>query len=217
LNIVAISDTHNKHKQLDMTIYDKDSTLLIAGDITSQGRPTELIQFLKWLDDLNFKHKILVAGNHDKGIEKYPIDFLELLESYQSITYLENSKTTINGIKFWGSHDTPTFGTDWAFNKSHKELEETWSKVPKDIDVLICHGPPKEILDRVNNTWTLDPHVGCLALRDMTLTSNIKHCVFGHIHEQGGKSVTVANTTFHNVAVLDERYIMTNKPTVFSI
>jgi len=216
LNIVAISDTHNKHKQLDMTIYDKDSTLLIAGDITAKGSPIELIQFLKWLENLDFEHKILVAGNHDFDIEKYPIDFTDLLKNYPSIIYLENSGITIEGVNFWGSPDTPEF-YNWAFNKTHDELVETWSKVPDNTDVLICHGPPKGILDRVNNTWSPDPHVGCLALRDMTLTSNIKHCVFGHIHEQGGKSVTVANTTFHNVAVLDERYIMTNKPTVFSI
>ncbi len=217
MNIVAISDTHGKHNQLDMCNYDKDSTLLIAGDITSNGSSAELFTFLEWVEALNFKHKILVVGNHDKSVEKYPTDFTALLATFPSVTYLENSGATIEGVNFWGSPDTPTFGTDWAFNRSHEELVKTWSKVPANTDVLICHGPPHKILDKVNNNWSPTPNVGDPVLRDMVLKSTIAHCVFGHIHEEGGKSLTVEDTEFHNVAVLNERYRVTNKPTEFTV
>ena len=37
------------------------------------------------------------------------------------------------------------------------------------------------------------------------------HC-FGHIHEEGGKSMVIDSTTFVNASIVDERYRHVNKP-----
>lgn len=216
MKIVTISDTHTKHNLLDLSTYDKESTLVVAGDVTSSGSCYQVISFLDWLEAQDFKHKLMIAGNHDFYMEKFPVEFKKLLKKYPSVTYLENSGVTIDGIKFWGSPDTPEF-CNWAFNKTPTELEQTWAQVPKDTDVLITHGPPKAILDRVNNKWSPDPHVGCPALGKMVLNSTIRYCVVGHIHEQGGRTQMVDDVTFINAAVLDETYLLAHKPVEFTV
>ena len=37
-----------------------------------------------------------------------------------------------------------------------KELEEVWSKIPMDTNVLITHGPPNGYGDYVNNSLSYD-------------------------------------------------------------
>lgn len=214
MKIVAISDTHNQHGRLDMSIYNPEATLIVAGDITSTGTLVETAHFLDWLESLNFKHKIFIAGNHDFYTEDF--DMNKLLTMYKTITYLENTSIEIDGYKFYGTPNTPRF-FDWAFNCNPEELITTWNSVPVDTDVLICHGPPKDILDLVNNNLNPDPHVGDPYLRKMLEETNIPYCIFGHIHEQGGKSEQLQDTLCYNVSVLDEKYKVSNKPTEFTL
>lgn len=216
MKIVAISDTHNKHKQLDMSKYPKDATLVIAGDITSSGKAHEIVDFMLWVESLDFKYKILIAGNHDRGIENLPEDFAELMTDFKDIIYLENSSITLDGVKFYGTPNTPAF-CNWAFNKTAAEMKETWDKVPEDTDVLISHGPPNGVLDLVVNNWSPLPNVGCAAMSAMLVEKSIPYCVVGHIHEQGGNHVRYHNTDVFNASVLNERYEMVNKPTEFIV
>ena len=65
MKFVAIADTHGKHK--DLTIPSGDM-LIHAGDISMKGDEDEIIDFLNWFDEQNFKHKILIAGNHDHNV-----------------------------------------------------------------------------------------------------------------------------------------------------
>ena len=53
---------------------------------------------------------------------------------------------TINGVKFYGSPWVPEcFG---VFNlSSNSELQQKWSAIPQDVDFLITHGPPRNLLD----------------------------------------------------------------------
>ena len=212
MRFCCISDTHNKHEELDLTQYPAD-ILISSGDVTSSGTKDELLRFLIWFEKQPFEYKIFIPGNHDRYIEDNFEDFVNVLTKFSGITLLHNSGINIAGINFWGSGDTPEF-CNWAFNKTHEELVETWSNVPSNTDVLITHGPAYGILDEVNNVWSPTPNVGCKALRDMIVPSTIKYCIFGHIHEQGGKHLNIEGTDFYNVSVLDERYRMVNTPTI---
>src|SRR5205807_2128139 len=62
MRIVAISDTHEKHYQLKLP---EGDVLVHAGDITNRGRIEKLAEFASWLNVQDFKHKIIVCGNHD--------------------------------------------------------------------------------------------------------------------------------------------------------
>lgn len=44
-----------------------------------------------------------------------------------------------------------------AFGKNNEDLEKIWSLIPKDIDILITHEPPLNILDEVNNKHVGNP------------------------------------------------------------
>jgi 3',5'-cyclic AMP phosphodiesterase CpdA len=39
--------------------------LLHTGDFTYQGLPEEIISFNKWLGELPYKYKVVIAGNHE--------------------------------------------------------------------------------------------------------------------------------------------------------
>lgn len=60
LIFVCISDTHCKHE--DLGELPKGDVLLVSGDFTQEGRPSELRAFADWLRKQPFRHKVLVAG-----------------------------------------------------------------------------------------------------------------------------------------------------------
>ena len=69
LRITHISDTHNKHKQLDGKLPGGD-ILIHSGDISSLGREREVENFIKWFNGIdNYTHKLFIAGNHDMSFD----------------------------------------------------------------------------------------------------------------------------------------------------
>ena len=92
---------------------------------------------------------------------------------------------------------------NWAFNLpiNSIEIKNAWSRIAKDVDILLTHGPPTNILDE--NTAGI--RVGCAQLLARVLT--IKPClhVFGHIHEAYGR-LEQGSTTFVNASTCNLRY-----------
>ena len=60
--ITGISDTHNKHKQLNGKLPGGD-LLIHSGDITSLGRKHEVSDFIKWFGKQDYTYKVFIAGN----------------------------------------------------------------------------------------------------------------------------------------------------------
>ena len=127
MDLVIISDTHSKHRQL--AVPDGDG-LIHCGDITHKGEISLLIDFLKWFKDKPHPIKLFIAGNHDFCFQNNPALIKSLLEDYPDIIYLENSDAVVDGKVFWGSPWTPYFH-NWAFNlKGEEEAAKLWSKIP---------------------------------------------------------------------------------------
>ncbi|WP_432649118.1 metallophosphoesterase [Halopseudomonas aestusnigri] len=98
LTCVCISDTHGLHQSLP-PLPDCD-VLIHAGDCLGSGSVKSLEAFAEWFESQPPRHKILVAGNHDDAIEKYP----ELIPTLLPTThYLQDSGIEIGGVKFWGA------------------------------------------------------------------------------------------------------------------
>jgi len=219
MKIVNISDTHTFHRDPLLTqwldeIEDKENSMIIhAGDISSSGNIKEVTDFFEWYDSLSFKHKILIAGNHDFLFEEEPSLIINLLGNFSSINYLEDSGITIEGINIWGSPVQPWFHS-WAFNRSRgDEIKKHWDKTPSNTHVWVTHGPPYLKGDRVLRGGE---HVGCYdLLKKIEEIKPILH-VSGHIHEGYGLNRN-EHTTFINAAVLDARYQMRNKPIIFDL
>lgn len=210
MRIVCISDTHNAHKGI---ILPDGDVLVHAGDATGQGLSSEIERFLDWFSTQPHPHKILVAGNHDWLFQRHPEMASQLLNSHPSITYLQDSGTVIDGVRFWGSPWQPWF-CDWAFNlpRQSAEIREVWSQIPVDSDVVITHGPPHGVLDQVRGGH----HLGCEELAARIAIVRPRLHIFGHIHDSFGVAISPI-TAYVNACTCDEDYRPTHRPIVVDL
>nr|XP_039266751.1 metallophosphoesterase domain-containing protein 1-like isoform X2 [Styela clava] len=129
---VCISCTHSTHRRMHVPHGD---VLIHCGDFTERGFMKEVIEFNDWLGKLPHKHKIVIAGNHEISFDKEIMESLKKSEnmrfrvhrnipesiwrSWQAVltncTYLEDTETSINGIRIYGSPWQPNCGS-LAFN-----------------------------------------------------------------------------------------------------
>jgi hypothetical protein len=209
MKITHISDTHNKHNQLNGKLPGGD-LLIHSGDISSIGRESEVKRFVKWFNEIdNYRYKVFIAGNHDLSFES-EILFRNKSEHFDRVTYeglasvgkpqwldvlltsdlnsnvfyLENSFVELDGIKIWGSPISPSFGYGWAFNEDRGEnISKVWDGIPNDTDIVITHGPIYGYRDKTYRTYE---NVGCADL--LHKLNEVKpHLHFsGHIHEDYG-------------------------------
>jgi predicted phosphodiesterase len=215
--ITAISDTHNKHNQLNGFLPGGD-LLLHAGDMTGRGYVNEIENFAWWYDKIGgYDHKLFIAGNHDFGFQDNPETIKGLLTGYKTIDYLQDDLMVlgegeyIDMVKIWGSPWQPEFH-NWAFNLPRGEaLKEKWDMIPQNTDILLVHGPPHGKLDFVPY---VGENVGCEEMMKKIKEIKPKIVIFGHIHEGFGY-VFDGDTHYINAAVLDGKYVFKNKPVTF--
>ena len=214
MKIICISDTHTKHNQIPSQYIDNADEsidmIIHAGDVSSRGYKTEITNFLSWYNDLNFRYKILIAGNHDFYFEEAkPEELNEMLAEYPNITYLNDSGVEIEGFKIWGSPVQPWF-YNWAFNRMGSDIQKHWDLIPSDTQLLITHGPIQGYLDMT----TRGDITGCPYLKE-TISERLKDLklhVCGHIHEAYGRLVMADGQVLLNASVLNHRYEMQNRP-----
>lgn len=217
--IIAVSDTHNKHfelnKDLDALGYEEETIFIHAGDCTNSGTPGELVKFLNWLGALNYKYKIFIAGNHDFCFENPNLDnppiYPDIAQEFKDmgIIYLMDQMIEIDGIKIYGSPWQPRF-YDWAFNLNRGEqIAQKWKLIPENLDILLTHSPPYGILD---DTYG-GRRVGCEELYKKIVSITPKIHIFGHIHYGRGYK-DFNGTSFFNAASMGENYLTINKPIV---
>lgn len=219
MKFVVISDTHGDHRKMTLPPGDM---LIHCGDMSSNGTHKELVDFAHWFEEQNYSHKILIAGNHDRGLENSPDEFEDLFRS-SSFEYLEDQAIEIAGIRFWGSPITPRF-YDWSFMKeSGPAMKQHWTKIPEDVDVLITHGPPFGIMDAVDGS-TQDGNsstgksegtvnTGCPDLLERVKKITPSYHLFGHIHEGYGQQ-TEHGINFVNASSMNSGYCLQNAPVV---
>lgn len=217
MKIVCISDTHNKH---DAVIVPECDLLLHTGDFSSRGYRHELEAFVAWLDKQPAKHKVFISGNHDFICQSSP-EFVNEVVAKHDVNYLLDDFVELEGLKIYGSPWQPWF-YNWAFNFNMNDdgtqAEKTWAKIPDDTDILLTHGPPHGVLDRVARLVTPDedPCVGCPELKSRVLDVGPKLHVFGHIHESYG-TTKVHDTQFVNAACCTLQYNPTNEPIILEL
>ena len=214
---MCLSDTHTMHHKLDLSTLHGIDCVVHTGDF-SNGDELSTDNFLCWFSDLPVKHKVFIAGNHDRHIQHNNDRFKRKVALLGGIHYLEDSGVDIEGIKFWGTPYVNQF-YNWAFMLPEKELSKVYKLIPKDTQVLLSHGPAQGILDFVNRIG--GGHVGSLALRNkVKRLKDLKYHIFGHIHCGAGKEVVITKTNMYttvNASVLDDDYRWVNQPIVIEI
>jgi Icc-related predicted phosphoesterase len=184
--------------------------LIIAGDLTKRDEANEYLDFSLWVDSLDYEMKILVGGNHDGKLQKWP----GMFDNVPKLHHLCDSGTEFEGLKIWGSPWTSTFeGINphcTAFTvENDEELEKKFRDIPHDVDILITHSPPHTILDntiyekQVGSKYLLGALIYCF---------RPKLWVFGHIHEAYGEKIFKDSTTCVNASHVNERYQPVNAP-----
>lgn len=163
MKILHISDTHGKHHLLK-NLPEAD-VIVHTGDITEDSTEEEVLDFIAWFENLPYKHKIFIAGNHDSCLYKANIEGLP-----NNVHYLCNDSVTINEIKFYG---VPMFLQD----DLDGNFTELYSRIPNDTDVLLTHQPPLGILDESEGI-----HFGDRDLYKGVFEVMPTFHLFGHIH-----------------------------------
>lgn len=218
VHVVAVSDTHLQH---NFDIPEGD-LLVVAGDITWVGSVLELSKVNDWFGKLKSKFQdiVFISGNHDRGFERDPAASKAI---FTNATYIQDQQITVQGLKIYGSPWTPEFGSGWAFNlcRYDNSLEEKWSQIPENLDILMTHGPPHGVGDMtVGYNGFPKENAGCYDLMERVKKVKPKYHIFGHIHSGYGvykNQPQCPETIFANVSVCNEEYSPVNAPTEFDL
>ena len=210
MKIWHISDTHGFHELLQ--IPEGIDMVIHSGDCSNVREPynnePEVRRFIDWFSELPIQHKIYVAGNHDTSIEKRFVTKADFTDN--GIHYIENETIVIDGIKIFGSPHTPQFG-QWAFMKARNKLDRIWSRaIPEDVSIVICHGPPRGVLDLSYDRYNVLEFCGDKSLMNRVMEVKPKLMLFGHIHNckdiinTGTRKVYGLDTIFSNGSVVTD-------------
>ncbi len=196
MKIVAISDTHGCHRQLQLP---QGDILIHAGDISNRGNIGHVYDFIDWYQSLDYPYKIFIQGNHDR--DRTSNENIIPRNLPDSIIYLENEGIEINGYHIFGV----------PYQEEHEDIDYDW--IPDETDILITHNPPYYIHDKAPNGL----HRGSEALRNKVREVNPQVHVFGHIHVGYGSSF-ISPTQYINPsnyqALLD---MIKRKPFVYDL
>ena len=171
-NILTLSDTHGKHRQIP---FQKVDIAIHTGDACNDGNEEELLDFFQWFAHYPAEYKIFIAGNHELLFEFEPDQFMKRIPG--NIIFLENEKLFLEGLLFLSLAARP-----WLHVLPN-------AMEPQHIDFLLSHGPPKTILDN---------QMGCPKLLQFVTHNNPTYHLFGHIHEEGQKQIEFNKTIFIN-------------------
>lgn len=212
LRLVLTADTHCQAAFNNHVPWPEGDVLIVAGDLTWVGSVKEIVSEIEYLKSLHYPHTIIVAGNHDFLFQDDPM-IARLIVEERGLTYLEDSMTTIEGVSFFGSPWSPTFGR-WAFMRHRgRPMKERWEAIPAGIDVLITHSPPTGIGDLTEE----GDNAGCSdLLYEVSQRIKPRLHVFGHIHEGYGV-YPAGEITYVNAALCDRQYRPWQAPIVFDI
>lgn len=209
MRISMISDLHGFYPKLP-----GGDLLIVAGDLTARDTDQEHLDFITWLALIQggkkpYRKIVYIAGNHDNFLDPKAKRHGEIktTTSGWNIEYLCDSGTEFEGLKVWGSPWTKTFdGMNPACKAftcdTEEELAQKWLTCPNDVDILIMHTPPHGILDMNDNSY----HCGSHSLRKLIFEIKPALLIFGHIHEQGNKTIDLITTFCVNASYVDKFY-----------
>lgn len=198
MKICSIADIHvTQHERPNITLPEADC-LTVSGDLTYDGSLDQLAAAAAWLRDQPHKYKVVIAGNHDFGLQNSKTrEQAENLFRGDGITYLCDQEVTIEGLKFYGSPWQPWYHS-WAFNEFRgAPIAKKWALIPTGVDVFLVHGPPFGFGDRVNN----GERVGCQELLSAIDEKKPRVVCYGHIHESSGSVFTYERSMLMNCSI----------------
>lgn len=218
--IVAVSDTHGKHRFLPIP---KNCDVLVhCGDVLQRygyagdllGGLPALYDFRTWLRSVPVPTKLFCGGNHDVLLEELgDARVREIFErdDDNNIHYLKDNSVQINTkegnqVTFYGSPWSPEGGTgNTAF--------QCGSEATEAVSELLCKSSSNIGID------VLMTHATCSTWEPILQSHNVKLWVNGHWHDGHGRTKVHAlgECISVNVASNDMIYRPINPPVVIDV
>jgi len=212
MRICLCSDIHGQTSKVNIPECD---LLLIAGDNAPWSYSDTIYTQSNWYNDIFEKWAknqptnewYATFGNHCFAGQRV----FGLFSGYLKQHFLVDRQVIYQNKIIYGTPWSIDFGR-WAFNLPECRLEERWKNIPDNVNILITHAPPYEILDDVDryeygmyNHETI--YIGSPTLRNrIKELNNLQLHVFGHAHQLGGNTKKIENTIFCNAAICNEEY-----------
>ncbi|KAI9777875.1 MAG: hypothetical protein M1835_005120 [Candelina submexicana] len=232
IRLVCVSDTHNASPLTGAFKLPKGDVLIHAGDLSNQGSLSELRKTVDWIENADFKAKIVIAGNHDITLDEAfyaehgssfhkqhpqdPAECLSLFKDASTITYLNHEAATIHlpapagyqcTFKVFASPYSPAKGL-WAFSYQSDRPSGLWDQIPLDTDILITHTPPQFHCDSARGK---DP-AGCESLRQALWRVRPRLAICGHIHEGRGAEIVKWDLEIEDGVYKEEKVVSWEDP-----
>jgi predicted phosphodiesterase len=172
VRIAVMADIHNDVGQLEIMLNKAKENgvemVVVAGDLTIEGKRSELNRVKKVLDSVDLKYAV-VPGNH----EYYLDEFIKVFgKNYQSIR-LGEVKLILVDNSYWQGMD---------------ELQKRWlASEVNECGVLICVAIMHKPLNNVLSTHVMGENNKKVAaeaiwLRDLLISSGVRQIEAGHLH-----------------------------------
>lgn len=231
MKIFATSDTHGDLSNINLNGID---LALFAGDIA----PLRGISSWDTYDQLKWMNKdfyefcmswpdakvIFIPGNHDffpiiRETFGYKLHGKNLsLKLAPNATMLIDKKVDVDGLSIYGTPWVPIISHRWAFEAEHDKLVEKFSMIPKGVDILLTHVPPRFNYLGVSLEYGhSSENFGSSELADAIFKKEPKMCFCGHIHS-GDHEMNKFNTTeVWNVSRVNESYEVAYEPIILEV
>lgn len=234
MKIVATSDFHGTLPDIP-----ECDLLLIGGDVTPVWNHDRKFQadwlrgeFSDWMRAQPAKMTVWTGGNHDFVLEDMKRDphtgrsNMQLPGLYVCNEWIGFYPEMIDAdwpegqeLKIWASPMSNRFG-GWAFMDNEAGLSDLWKTIPRDIDILMVHGPMFGLADGIPAvSWSAEKrgwnnldsaeHVGSTTLRNQLEYEdwpNLKMVISGHIHEAYGVYTLKDSIPVYNVSLMNGYY-----------
>ena len=188
MKVLVFSDIHSDARALARLVAIPADYYFCAGDLVNWGRQLDAMgEILKPLGDRLY----VIPGNHESAAQ-----ITDLCVRF-GFNDFHGGQVELDGFHFTGlgySNPTP-FDTPGEY--SEEEIEQKLHAFDglKPM-VSICHAPPHAtMLDRITNL----KHAGSRAVRDFIAREQPRYFFCGHIHEAGGVTEKLGETSAMNV------------------
>lgn len=182
--LLFLSDTHGFHRRLRHL--PEADVLVHGGDFCMNGTEDEALDFLNWLCDLPYRHKLFTLGNHDTCLHGARVDGLDA-----NCHFLAHEAVTLEGVTFYG---LPFFIEGFE--------DRRVKAIPSGVDVLVSHQPPFGVLDE-DRIEGMPVHYGSEVLQEQLRATKPRFHLFGHVHAGYG-TLRRGGATSANGALLRE-------------
>jgi predicted phosphodiesterase len=172
VKIAVMADIHSDSEELEIMLNKAKNNgvemVIVAGDLTNEGKSNELIKVKKALDGVNIKYAV-VPGNHEYDLDLFKSVFGK---NYQSIKIGEIKLILIDN-SYWKGFD---------------EVQKSWIiNEVSGCQMVVCLAIMHKPLNNMFSTHVMGENNKKAAseavwLRDLLISAGVKQIEAGHLH-----------------------------------